>query len=79
MTAIAEDARVYRWREKKEGARTCLEREISNDKGTSLLGLARLAASHGPAQIFPGSLLESQFGNADVLCYPVPAGVKSRC
>jgi hypothetical protein len=33
MTAIAEDARVYRWREKKEGARTCLEREISKDKG----------------------------------------------
>jgi hypothetical protein len=37
MTAIAEDARVYRWREKKEGARTCLEREISKDKGGTCL------------------------------------------
>ena len=37
MTAIAEDARVYRWRGKKEGVRACLEREIRKDKGGTCL------------------------------------------
>ena len=37
MTAIAEEARVYRWRGKKEGVRACLEREISKDKGGTCL------------------------------------------
>ena len=34
---------------------------------STVLGLTRLAASRGPVQIFPVFLLESQFGNADVL------------